>query len=203
MSEAVILPIIILVVGLSVAGIVWITGPKYARWSRRRADITAGLFVLGALLMAYFSHTTENSMARITLKEAVLEGSLNLRAGDPIPERELGFDIEHPGVEHNLSIYPRIGSFKSAAFVARAEAELLDPDGKALIQQTLEFQLRAITNRTGFVRNVWRSHNLAFTPNGPGHYRLVIRPLVMDIPEFFIRIEDPMKTDGVRDAALR
>ena len=206
MSEAVGLALFILVFGTGLAWLVYWAGPKWGGWSVRRAQLTGGTALILTLLATWYVYTTSSEMAGITLHEARVAGSMGVREGDPIVVHDIDFIVEHIDVEHTLYLHPRLDFMKQADFTAIVHVKLKDAVGKVLLDSDVRFAPREeITSRNGVTaaRWVWGAQSLRFTPTQTGPHILQLELLVTDIPDIFIRIEDPMKTDGERVPGLR
>jgi hypothetical protein len=159
----------------------------------RRASRLGPLGALGfCALLGVGGYSLPNGEEE-TLFEVVAEGSPGARAGDPAPVREFDVLVEHPGVEHTMTVdLPREspgGSFHSGELHVRLD----DPAGRPLAEQY--GHLGVDCHSRGCDRD---SLGLVFTPATAGPHRLVLTVLTPDVPLVHVHIGDPEKTDGVR-----
>ncbi|HXE73994.1 MAG TPA: hypothetical protein VNO81_15140 [Candidatus Nitrosotenuis sp.] len=168
----------------------WCFGRRSGENPLKMAFLAAGLLVGGAL-SAWWAWETDASMRRQTLFEVLAPGSSGVAAGIPGPLREMEFSVEHPGVEHDLLVAP-VGSPGGPVSI---EVELVDPQGRVLLDQTPTFEVRS----RGRARNSeWQAWYGRFTPGVAGPHRLRLTLLREGIPQVHVRVGDPLKTDGHR-----
>jgi hypothetical protein len=160
----------------------------------RRVAVPLGLLA-GGSAFAWFAFTINRQMEVTTLHEAMLEGSSDVKQGQPAPVRQTSFDVEHPGVEHELFYSPSGGS---EDFTAEVAVKLLDPAGEVMLQEQHAF----IPERSGRGRRFdplrWQGRTLSFRPKQQGTYRVLVTPLTIGVQGIHVRIADPEKTDGQR-----
>jgi hypothetical protein len=206
-EEAVLLSAFILLMSLSLAWLVHWSGPRFAGWSRRRARLTAGGFAIGGLIAAIFAYTTSTAIDSRTLFEARLKGNPETRDGDPVVTRALSFSVEHPHTRHSLGLSPRKAPGQGTIYPVTVNVRLWENADAKLIdtQHTFEPQERTSTDRHGrrLVYWEWDSADLDFTPTDYGLHYIEVDYLNVGTPDFYLRIEDPKKTDGRRDMSLR
>lgn len=147
------------------------------------------------VLMGTWAWWNDSGLSGETLFEAVAEGSVGARAGASAPERHFSFEVQHPGVEHSLTIYPEYPAptvmIPSANVLVRVL--LRDPQGKGLIDHTHE--------HTPYGRKrYWTDKRHAFVPAERGKYTLMVVPLTVNIPAVHVRVVDPQLKTGKRAA---
>ena len=178
------------------AGLAWFVdwgAKRQGQWSLVKRRRVFRLFLLGGVGFGLFAFFTDSEQRAITLFE--VEEEWGERA-----ELVWAFDVEHPQVEHTLRVVPRPDSGLEASRPIRLEVELTDGGGAALVGGRVEFQIeRDIgAGRGALPRDVWRPFAAVFTPSRAGLHRLRIVSAEGKPPRVFVRIEDPLKSDGRR-----
>jgi hypothetical protein len=179
----------ILLPSLIFAGLILIFGgatPRRSRW------LAIG-FAVGGAAFAGYAGLVDNRMRAVTLIELEVPGTEGVRVGDPPPVREVRFTVEHTDVEHTLMYWPTGAGPLGGSGDVTIAVELRDPAGTTLLERT-----EVHTPNSSRQSTDWSSVSLPFTPVTPGEYTLLVTPLTIDIPRIHIRIEDPLKRDGVR-----
>ncbi len=207
MSEALVLSVFILLMTLGLAWLVYWSGPRFAAWGEPRTRLTAGGFALGGVIASFFAYSVTTAIDRSTLFETRFKGNGGTRQGDPVVTRSASFAVEHPGNAHTLMLSPRKPFAQLADFAITIHLRLWERRDQPLIDTHLTFepQQRVSTDRNGY-RHVyweWDSVTYDFKPPEQGLHYLEVDFLNVDTPDFYLRIEDPLKTDGQRNPALR
>lgn len=153
------------------------------------------VFALGGLAAGWFIYSTDSTMRRQTLFEAMAEGSTGVAVGAEAPVRRLTFDVEHPGTEHTLMVAPSMPPPHSPGGPVDVETRLFDPQGKLLVEDARTYQVRGSGRNS---RPDWEAASFPFTPAQAGTHTLELTLLTVDIPRVHLRVEDPLKTDGQR-----
>lgn len=171
-----------------------ITGdPKMLRKTRRAAII----FPLLGVVLGYVAFHMNNRMAVTTLYEVMVEGSVGMTPGAPAPVRSHLFNVEHPGVKHELLVAPVSKMFQAPTSGIEVSFSLAGPTGEALIPERTEaFAVERRSRR----KTEWEGKTFDFTPVAAGSHTLEVVPLTIGIPGIHVRVEDPLKRDGQRAA---
>ena len=154
------------------------------------------LIALGVVL-GYAAFAIDNRVARVTLYEVMAEGSIGAELGTSAPVRNLVFNVEHPGVEHDLMISPTSKLFQSPSFAVDVSFSLHGPAGEELIPERTE---RFRVEGRGSNKSDWEAKHFDFTPGAAGSHTLRVIPITIGIPGIHIRVADPLKRDGQRMA---
>lgn len=148
---------------------------------------------LVGLVMGYLYITSSNQLAAVTLYEVMAEGSLGLAPDSRAPGQTLSFNVEHPGVEHELLVDPT--SRVIPGFAVDISFSLHGPTGETLIaERTEHFKPERRPNR----RVYWEGKTVRFTPTVAGSHTIRVTPITLGIPGIHIRVADPLKRDGKR-----
>jgi hypothetical protein len=169
-----------------------ITGdPMMVRKTRR----TAMLLVLLGVAVGYAVFKFDNRVAVTTLYEVLAEGSEGATPGAVASVRSLRFDVEHPGVKHELLVEPESERPTSAVDISFS---LHGPTGEALVpERTQRFEVNNYTRKT---KPHWEGKTIYFTPSAAGPHTIRVIPITIGIPSIHIRVKDPLKRDGKRAA---
>lgn len=168
------------------------TGPSLAGWSQGRAVAAALACVVGGLVGGWFAYTMDNHHRAITLFEVVADWESGSRLVDET------IVLEHPGVEHTLRVKPDTPPGHKALTPVRLRIEVIPDNNDALVSTTQEFAMRDEGGGKGRLTQ-WDSHWFKFTPTGARTIQLRISPVGGSYPPLvFVRLEDPLKTDGER-----
>ena len=178
------------------AGLAWFVdwgAKRQGKWSAVKRKRVFRLFLLGGIGFGLFAFFTDSDQRAITLFE--VEENWGERA-----ELVWEFTVEHPQAKHTLRVVPRPDPGSEASRPIALEIELADGGGAALVGGRMEFPIeRDIGSGRGTVpRDVWRPFAVEFTPSRAGLHRLRIASDDGKPPVIFVRIEDPLKTDGRR-----
>jgi hypothetical protein len=180
----------------------WVVSFKHPRVvrdpvMRRKARLWALLFPVIGMVMGFGAFTLNNRVARTTLYEVVTEGSVGVEPGTSAPVRNLVFNVEHPGVEHDLMISPTSKLFQTPSSEVEVAFSLHGPTEEVLIpERTEHFRVEGGGRR----KRDWEAKNFNFTPVVAGSHTLQVVPITIGIPSIHIHIEDPLKRDGKRAA---
>lgn len=158
----------------------------FGRATPLKARMVAVGFALGGLAFAVWGGLTDYSQRAVTLFETEVEV-----AGGAA--QELSFAVEHPGVEHQLMLWPTGAGPLGAAEAVALRVELRDAKGASLLVREETLEPRSSDSSTD-----WDTISAAFTPGQAGPHTLVVTPLTPGIPRIHVRIEDPLKRDGER-----
>lgn len=165
----------------------------FGRATPVKARLVAGGFAFGGLAFAIWGGLTDYHMRAITLLEIEVEGSTTPFVTGQPPVRELSFTVEHPGVEHTLIVWPVMPGPREPDFTATVRVEVRDAEEVTLFAHEEQFAVRS----SGDSRD-WGSASVRFTPAQAGRHTLLVTPTTPGIPRVHVRIEDPLKRDGVR-----
>lgn len=168
-------------------------GGKHGGWSMRKRRIARRITLVATLITGIFVYRTDIQMRGTTLFEVA--GPWAENGG-----RIWTVDVEHPGVEHTLMIYPFTEGLDSATRPVSLRARLGEGGGPLLIDQTSVHQttLRSGRYSTAYT---WVSVNHSFTPARAGTHQLVVESVDGTVPpNLHLRIVDPEKRDGKRAA---
>lgn len=169
-----------------------ITGdPAMQRKTRRWAV----LFPLIGVVFGYGGFKIDHGVRVVTLHEVMVEGTLEVKPGEPAPVRRVEFHVEHPGVEHDLLISPTSTLSHPARGDVDVSFSLEGPGGESLVpQKTERFTVTGGSRR----RRDWDSTTVGFTPSVGGPHAVEVTPLTTGIAGIHVRISDPLKRDGKR-----
>jgi hypothetical protein len=163
---------------------------------RRTRRVALLLPVLG-VVMGYGGFAISNRVAVVTLYEVMVEGSVGVAPGTPAPVRSFLFNVEHPGVEHDLLVAPVSKTFQTPTFAVDVSFSLHGPTGEPLVPQRTERFTVISRSRS---RPDWEGKTFHFTPVAAGSHTLRMIPITADIPGIHVRVADPLKRDGKRMA---
>lgn len=165
----------------------------FGRATPVKARLTALGLAVGGVAFGVFAGLTDYGQRAVTLFEVEVPGYERAAPGGP-PVRELEFAVEHPGVEHTLMFWPKAGPL-GAGHDAVVRVELRDAAGATLLEREERFE-----PRSGESGSRWGSASVRFTPAQAGRHVLLVTAATPDTPIVHVRIEDPLKRDGVRPA---
>jgi|GEM_PF-2997347 hypothetical protein len=188
-----ILAAVILGTFLLFAGGAWLVAIKTPQKRQRRSIQWKIVFLSGCgIALSAFAFWTDRGLRQSTLHEVILDGASNDAFSDGDTVRVIEFAVEHPGVEHKLSIGPmhRTPTMRRSSGELQMDAELSHGDS-ILLSERLTFSPQFRDTR-------WRAEYRPFTPTAPGRHTLTLQLLTPDIPAIHVRIADPLKTDGKR-----
>ena len=174
----------------------------YFRMYRKAlANLSLGIMLMG-IGGGVLSFYTSIEYERNTIIKTKVKGSEGVTVGTTAPVRILEFQVEHPDVEHKLSVKPIDPVFQHA-FEADIYLEITNPaDGKIFSAQ--QHFVPYVTTRSPQMRiKRWRHMDTTFVPQDPGKYMLQVIPITVGIPEIEIWILDPRKKDGHRAFSWR
>lgn len=175
-----------------------VTGRRDTRWMKGpsgwRGGATYAIVLVAALAAVWVGWVNANApLARTTLFEVDAMGSEGVRVGDPAPVPTFDVVVEHPGIEHSISVVPDGPPLEVRAVVVELRFTLLGPDGQTLIDEQVRHEPKSCRRSA-----CWRSWEGTFTPVQAGPHRLTLVIVNGDVPFVHIRVEDPAKTDGER-----
>jgi hypothetical protein len=163
--------------------------------SGRKGQIVGTLFAIAGILAGWWIYSTDRQMRRETLFEVMAEGSEGAKVGAPAPLRTLEFNVKHPGVGHTLMVSPSSYMASSPSGEVELSFQLLDPEGKELLQNKRTYAVRSGTRGS---KADWEAAYFPFTPAQAGKHTLALTILTVDVPHVHVRVVDPENTDGVR-----
>lgn len=165
------------------AGLAAWSGVRYGGGPMAYRRAVIGMVVLGLAGGAY-AYRVGEAQSRVTLFEVDIAAA---------PQLDLVIPVEHPGVTHLLTIDPKLGpGLRQAREPVALQFSLSDPSGSPLLDQQVTLQVRCER------RCAWNAWEGSFTPASAGPHALRIALLTPDVPRVFVRVEDPLKTDGQR-----
>lgn len=172
--------------------LVWWGAGKHAHWSNRKRKIVCGLFLVGAVIFSLFAYLTDSHQRAVTL----FEKRFDWEGGKPMAWE---FSVEHPGTVHHLSLTPLLRPLKKANSPVTLRVSIEPREGGSLLEESIVFNLtKEITGKNAPTRQTWESHDRDFQPTSAGIHILRIEAEGVHPSILFIRIEDPLKTDGQR-----
>ena len=183
---------------LGIAALVALTGwfidwgaGRPGGWSPRKRRIARVISVLATIAVGGFVHQTDVKLRGTTLFEVAGPWEEN-------GARIWTFEIEHPGVEHTLMIYPFTRGFDSAERPVTLRTRLGEKGGAVLIDRTFT---HVTTRRSGKNSSAltWVDVTYSFTPPRSGTHELIVGSVDGVLPvNLHLRIADPEKRDGKR-----
>jgi hypothetical protein len=188
---------VVLICWIIVTGTFYYVEHKYVyHTGRTRKVINRRTFFVGVLgfIFSAYAFVVDYRQRVTTLYEDFVKGSIGVKVNTEAPIREITFNVEHPGVEHQLSVKPSLNFGQSPSGDVTVSIRLLDGKNNVIINVTEIFKV--ITPARSKVQ--WDDKSYRFTPSDKGSHTLLISPITIGIPEIFVRIEDPEKTDGKR-----
>jgi hypothetical protein len=164
---------------------------KYGDWSNRKRRIARRISAVATVLVGIFVYISDSELRGTTLFEV---------AG---PWQETGgriwtVEIENPGVEHTLMVYPFTDGFDSATRSVILKVQFSEPGGAILLEQTFE---HVTSRRTGKHSNhlTWEDAIYRLVPRKAGPHHLLVESFDGLTPvNLHLRIADPKKRDGKR-----
>lgn len=159
----------------------------FGRATPRKSRLVAAGFALGGLAFAVWGGMVDYGQRAVTLFETEVE------VGGALAPQELPFAVEHPGVEHRLSVWPTGAGPLGAAAAVALRVELIDGEGALLLAREATLEPRSGDSSTD-----WDTISVAFTPGRAGGHTLRVTPLTPGVPRVHVRVEDPLKRDGQR-----
>ena len=163
---------------------------KFSDWTERKRNVVCGFLGVLGLAFGIYVYISDSNLRGTTLFEV----DHAWEAGEALTFR---FDVEHPGVEHQLLVHPHPGSFNESAAPIALRLECMDSDGRKILAEDLQFEVREEGGRTAR-QNVWQSHTLRFTPDEVVTISIAVSSLDGWPPQLHLRVEDPEKRDGRR-----
>jgi hypothetical protein len=183
---------------LGIASLVALTGwfidwgaGKPGGWSARKRRIARVISVLATIAVGIFVYRSDVQLRGTTLFEVAGPWEEN-------GARLWTVEVEHPGVEHTLMVYPFTRGFDSAERPVTLRARFAEKDGTVLIDQTL---IHETTRRSGKNSSAltWVDVTHSFTPARVGTHELIVESIDGIVPvNLHLRIADPEKRDGKR-----
>jgi hypothetical protein len=160
-------------------------------WSIRKRRIARIVTVLATVIVGIYVYRSDARLRGTTLFEVAGPWEEN-------GARIWTVEVEHPGIEHTLMIYPFTEGFDSAARPVTLRARFGEKGGAALIDQTFvhETTRRSGKNASGYT---WVDVTHSFTPPRAGVHELLVESVDGVVPvNLHLRITDPEKRDGKR-----
>ncbi len=194
MNKSLWLAAIVLMAFVVPAAGAWLVARRTPRWRERRSTYMKGSFLFSCgLLLAVFAFWSDSDLRGTTLYEVVLDGSPT--QADAATIQRVDFQIEHPGVEHDLLIGPmyRPLTMQWPDFDVQIGVTLGRTGDPPLIDDTFDFKPR-------YRENQWQPAYLHFTPQTKGRHTLTLTLFTPGIPAVHVRVGDPLKEDGERAA---
>jgi len=173
----------------------------YGLYQKALTNLSLGIIIMGiggGLLSYYTSIDYEKS----TIIKAKLKGSEGITAGTTAPVRVLKFQVENPGVTHEITVKPINPLFQNA-FEADIYLEIINPDGVQVFSTQQHFEAYEEGHSPHADIERWRHADTTFVPLNFGQYILQVVPITVGIPEIEIWIRDPLKKDGEREFSWR
>jgi len=183
---------------IGIASLVALTGwfidwgaGKPGGWSAKKRRIARVISVLATIAVGIFVYRSDVQLRGTTLFEVAGPWEEN-------GARLWTVEVERPGIEHSLMIYPFTRGFDSAERPVTLRARFAEKDGKVLIDQTLihETTRRSGKNASGYT---WVDVTHSFTPTRAGAHELIVEAVDGVVPvNLHLRIADPEKRNGKR-----
>ncbi|MGQ0573948.1 MAG: hypothetical protein ACT4RN_07045 [Pseudonocardia sp.] len=155
--------------------------PRDAGWG-----VPIGLLAFG-VAFGSLAYLLDSGLAETTLFEVDARG--------PAGVQEFRVDVEHPGVEHELLVAPRIDELADVPGPVDLDIRVAAADGTSLLATPLLLGVDC-ASREYFCG--WESWYGTFTPRAAGAHVLRVEVRTPDVDVVHLRVEDPEKTDGVR-----
>lgn len=196
MSTSLLEALLIASIGLATAILLYILSRKsfFELYRRQLILLSFGMLIMGlggGFISYYFSIDAEKN----TIIKTKVLGSEDVAVGTEAPVRTLKFQIEHPNVEHNLTVKP-INPMLENSFEADIYLEIRSPDEDIVMAAQKHFETYTEANRTGSSVERWRHIDTTFVPKYAGEYTINVVPITIGIPSIEIWIMDPLKKDG-------
>ena len=181
-----------------VAAVFWGTGWVACYFGRRHDEperklrrVARTFFAIG-LTAGAFAFVTDRSLRRVTLFEEVL-------ASEPGGSRHsVEFTVEHPDAHHSILLAPKPHSWESASASCEVRIRWIDPQGRTLLADGGTLQRIRPSGRIATGRWIWDHVEWSVVPAATGVHRVEFDVVVPDAADVLLRVEDPLKTDGVR-----
>ena len=187
-----------LFISLVVTALLWSTGWAAVHFGRRYDEPEAklravgrGFFVAG-LLAGAFTFVTDRSQRRVTLFEEVFA----CPAGES--RHIVEFDVQHPGEAHSILLAPKPESWRSASSTCDVEVRWTDAGGRLLLSDRVTLERIRPSGRMAVGRWIWDYAEWTAVPSVSGAHRVEFQLSAPDAASVLLRVEDPLKTDGVR-----
>lgn len=164
---------------------------KPGGWSMQKRRIARLITVLATFVVGIYVYQSDARLRGTTLFEVAGPWEEN-------GARVWTVEVEHPGVEHTLMIYPFTRGSDSAARPVTLRARLGEKEGVALLDQTF---VHETTRRSGknSSADTWVDVTHSFTPTRAGAHELIVESVDGIVPvNLHLRITDPEKRDGKR-----
>lgn len=164
---------------------------KPGGWNPRKRRAARVVSIVATLAVGIFVYRTDVQLRGTTLFEVA--GPWAENGG-----RVWTIEVEHPGVEHTLMVYPFTRGFDSAERAVTLRTRFGETGGAALIDETVthETTRRSGKNASGYT---WVEANWTFTPAQSGPHELIVESVDGILPvNLHLRIADPEKRDGKR-----
>lgn len=188
-----------LVLGLVLAWVVWRWAERLAGWSVRKVRTVAASMAIGGLVFAVYAFAVDWDLRRTTLFEVLIEIEEEDPGQGAGTVRSYEFNVESPGVEHDITYAPKPRPLHYASGDVRIRIEILDAIGERVHTDETLFEPRlAGGHRPASAHHEWSGRSTAFTPRSTGPHTLRVLPLTRGIPRIQVRIGDPEKRDGGR-----
>ncbi len=183
---------------LGMAALVAVTGwfidwgaGRYGGWSMKRRWMARFLTLIATGGVGVFVYQSDVRLRGTTLFEV---------AG---PWAETGgchwtVEVEHPGIEHHLMVYPFSRGFESAGHPVTLRTRFAEKDGVVLLEETVLHETKHRTGKhaAGFT---WADATWSFTPKKAGPHDLLVESVDGAVPfRLHLRISDPQKRNGKR-----
>ncbi|MDF1816826.1 MAG: hypothetical protein P1V20_31780 [Verrucomicrobiales bacterium] len=175
------------------AGLIWWGAKRNSHWSIRRRKITCGGLLGLAFVAAVFAYKTDSHQRAVTLFETKFDWQ-------DLPVKKWSIAVENPGSEHTMRLMPMAKPFRQAKSPVTLRIRFRQMDGQILFEKEVKFHTETETGKNSATREVWESHKFTFSPAEESIHQLEIEPVGPPPPVLFVRIEDPLKTDGKRTA---
>lgn len=121
-----------------------------------------------------------------------------------VPTSPLYFSVEHPGGDHELSLFPpyeaskpenlKPGVKKSVAY----HFKIIGPDHKVTLEDTIPYEQHADERRVGDYHLGTVVPDLRFKPSSSGQYEIQVSAEGYPFDQLHVRIVDFQKKDGKR-----
>jgi hypothetical protein len=164
---------------------------KPGGWNPRKRRAARVVSIVATLAVVIFVYRTDVQLRGTTLFEVA--GPWAENGG-----RVWTIEVEHPGVEPTLMVYPFTRGLDSAERSVTLRTRFGEKGGAALIDETVthETTRRSGKNASGYT---WVEANLTFTPAQAGPHELIVESVDGILPvNLHLRIADPEKRDGKR-----
>jgi len=105
-------------------------------------------------------------------------------------------EVEHPGVEHTLTVEPFVNRYKNPSKPLNLRCRFGEKGKFPLVDRTTEYEVIQKFSRKSR-RFRWRPESFVFTPTRTGSHELIVESADGVVPPLiYLHLSDPEKQDG-------